>query len=240
MFEKNTYTEQEFREVVKNNYSIRSCLIALGLKGTGGNYALFRRRVKILDLDTSHFTGKGHLKGKKHDWKPKKSLDEILVSNSTYTDRGAIKKRLLEKGLLTYECSACGLSDWLGKPISLHLDHINGINNDHRLENLRLLCPNCHSQTDTYAGKNKAKKVKTTKTTKVKVKKTYSCVDCGVSVNHRSKRCKSCAGKQQTNKINWPPVEELIEMVQRTNYSAVARQLGVSDNAVRKRIKRHK
>ena len=66
-----------------------------------------------------------------------------------------MKARLIKEGYIEYKCAICGIKDWLGQPLSLQLDHINGINDDHRLENLRLLCPNCHSQTDTYAGKNK-------------------------------------------------------------------------------------
>lgn len=82
---------------------------------------------------------------------------EVFVENSTY-GRCHIKKRILRKGLIPYRCSECSSGDtWNGKPLSLHLDHVNGINNDNRIENLRFLCPNCHSQTETYAGKNKGK-----------------------------------------------------------------------------------
>lgn len=68
--------------------------------------------------------------------------------------RGHIKGRLLKAGLLKNTCQECGLSEWRGKRLSIHIDHINGIRNDHRLENLRMLCPNCHSQTETFAGRN--------------------------------------------------------------------------------------
>lgn len=67
-----------------------------------------------------------------------------------------LKKRLIDENLLENKCSECGISgEWNGKELTLQLDHINGINNDNSLENLRILCPNCHSQTNTYAGKNK-------------------------------------------------------------------------------------
>lgn len=68
--------------------------------------------------------------------------------------RTSVRRRLLMDGVLENVCSACGIRDWLEKPLSIHIDHINGINNDHRLENLRMLCPNCHSQTPTYSGRN--------------------------------------------------------------------------------------
>jgi Zn finger protein HypA/HybF involved in hydrogenase expression len=79
-------------------------------------------------------------------------LDVILRQSR---DRSTIKRRLLQAGLLSNRCDACGLSEWRGKPLSIQIDHINGIRTDHRLENLRMLCPNCHSQTETFAGKNK-------------------------------------------------------------------------------------
>jgi hypothetical protein len=80
-------------------------------------------------------------------------LEQLLVAGRG-TNRGHLKNRLISAGLLANQCSVCGISEWCGKTLTLHLDHINGKNNDDRLENLRLLCPNCHSQTDTYCGGN--------------------------------------------------------------------------------------
>lgn len=81
-------------------------------------------------------------------------LDELMTENSSY-NRGNLKRRLLNDGILKNECALCGLqNEWNGKSIIHHLDHINGVHNDHRLENLRMICPNCHSQTPTYAGRN--------------------------------------------------------------------------------------
>lgn len=74
--------------------------------------------------------------------------------------RCTIKRRLLGAGKLVNRCDLCGLSQWRGQPISIQIDHINGIRDDHRIENLRMLCPNCHSQTETYAGKNANKKLR--------------------------------------------------------------------------------
>ena len=155
---KRRYTDEEFIEAVKTSYSVRQTLIKLGLKGTGGNYYHFHTLVKRLNVCTKHFTGKGHLKGKTHSWAPTRPLEEILVENSTYTNRYKLKQRLLKANVLKYNCVECGITEWNNQPIALHLDHINGISDDHRLENLRLLCPNCHSQTDTYAGKSKGRR----------------------------------------------------------------------------------
>ena len=82
-------------------------------------------------------------------------LDEdVFVENSSYA-RHHIKRRVIEKSLIKYACSECNLEgNWNNKPLSLQLDHINGVNNDHRISNLRFLCPNCHTQQDTYAAKN--------------------------------------------------------------------------------------
>lgn len=87
------------------------------------------------------------------------NLKDILAGKFPNFGTNKLKKKMLKEGIIEKKCSWCGIADkWNGKPIILHLDHINGINNDHRLENLRLLCPNCHSQTDTYAGRGKKKR----------------------------------------------------------------------------------
>ncbi len=80
------------------------------------------------------------------------SIDRLLSSSKR--GRGHVKGRLIRAGLLTNRCEECGITEWLGKRLTMQLDHINGVKNDNRLANLRMLCPNCHSQTDTYSGKN--------------------------------------------------------------------------------------
>ena len=104
-------------------------------------------------METSHFTGRGWNVGLK--FKPKKAtpISEILVENSNFLSICKLKKRLIKEGLKENMCEICGINEWLNKPISLELDHINGNNMDHRIENLRILCPNCHSQTATYRGR---------------------------------------------------------------------------------------
>ena len=151
------HTDQEFAKAVAESTSMRQILIKLNMNASGGNYKTAKERIKKMGLDISHHTGKGWNKGGKFVPTPAKPLDKILVENSTYQSY-KLKNRLYEAGLAKPECYICGLLEWNGQKLSFHLDHMNGISNDHRLENLQILCPNCHSQTDTYAGKNKNKK----------------------------------------------------------------------------------
>jgi 5-methylcytosine-specific restriction endonuclease McrA len=83
-------------------------------------------------------------------------LERLLVPNGG--SRRNVKIRLLRSGVIQNRCVECGLSEWRGKPLSIHIDHINGVKDDHRLENLRMLCPNCHSQTDTYGARNRKRR----------------------------------------------------------------------------------
>ena len=145
-------SDETFIEIVKNACSYSDCLRALGLNTNGGSSTdVLKRRIKELNCDISHF----EQKQKKISTNVKYSLDEILVENSSYANISSLKKRLIKEEVLEYKCAICGISTWNDLPLTLQLDHINGINNDHRLENIRFLCPNCHSQTETYAGKNK-------------------------------------------------------------------------------------
>ncbi len=112
-----------------------------------------KSQIKKLDIDTSHWNRK-----KFHKIKSGISLRELCIENSWYSAKTRLKERLIEEGILENKCEECGIENfWNGKPLVLQLDHINGNNRDHRIENLRILCSNCHSQTSNFAGKNKRK-----------------------------------------------------------------------------------
>ena len=118
-------------------------------------FMTFKRKAAKMGLYEPNQSGRGTKK--RYNGKHFLTEDILAGKHSSY-GTAKVKKRLIEEGIMKCECAWCGITDtWNGKPIVLHLDHINGVNNDHRLENLRLLCPNCHSQTDTYAGKGKRK-----------------------------------------------------------------------------------
>src|SRR5262249_54207103 len=153
-----TYTDQELIAAVQASFSIAQVLRKLGLSAFGSHYQAMRRHFKRLGLDTSHFTGQAHLRGKHHNWTPSRPLAEILIRDSPHVFDSKTKRRLIEAGLLVNECYECHVGPWWrGKPLVLVLDHVNGDRSDHRLDNLRLLCPNCNSQQSTFAGKNKGR-----------------------------------------------------------------------------------
>ena len=153
---KNKKTRVEIESAAAKSSSIAGVCRLLKLVPSGGNYRIIHNAIEKYKIDTSHFTGQGwniNLKFKPFEGK---KIEEILVENSTYQSY-KLKKRLIAEGIKKSVCESCGQSEWLKQPIPLELHHINGNNSDNRLENLRLLCPNCHALTDSYRGKNKRK-----------------------------------------------------------------------------------
>lgn len=150
----NSVSKEELEKLVKESITFSQVLRTLGYREKGGRpWNNLKKRLEELNIDTSHFKGRAHETSQTQKYE----LSDILCENSTYNSNNSLKRRLLKEGLKENRCEnpECGITEWLGKPIVLQLHHINGVNNDNRLENLQLLCPNCHSQTDNFAGKNK-------------------------------------------------------------------------------------
>jgi hypothetical protein len=231
MLNDNKWNYDNLIVAVNNSISIAQTLIKLGLKPQGSNYKTLHKYISKYNIDTSHWLGKAHLKGQERI-KLRRPLEELLVKNdSSTTNTSSLKNKLITAGLLQYECKICKLSTWLNNTISLHLDHINGDSSDNRIENIRLLCPNCHSQTETYCGKKNKKDTKTNYC--------YSC-SC-VLKTQESKRCKKCEGatrRGKNTKIFWPALGTLKDMLNSQSYETVAKTLGVSSQAIRKHIKK--
>lgn len=150
------YSNERLVQALRTSRSIRQALVSIGMAPAGGNYLTAHRLIQDLGIDTSHMLGMGWNKGNVLGLVAPNTipLEDILVEGSTYTNTSRIKTRLIASGLKKACCEHCGLSEWNGQGISLELNHMNGDRFDHRMENLQLLCPNCHAQTETYRGKN--------------------------------------------------------------------------------------
>ena len=152
-----TWTDGELIGVIDKSRSIRQVLISLGLRPIGGNYQQILKHIQRLRLSTDHFTGQGwNIDGHFH---PRKAIElsELLVPNSDFQSY-KLKTRLIKEGLKEPKCEICGWAEKApGGRIPVELDHVNGNHRDNRIENLRVLCPNCHSLQTTHRGINKVK-----------------------------------------------------------------------------------
>ena len=148
------YTREVLEQAVAESASYAGVMRYLGLKPSGGTHAHLSRRIRSLGIDTSHFTGRAHTKGLPA--RNRMTWQEILIRRPADSRRVAahlLRRALIEAGV-PYKCVTCGVQDeWCGLPLILHVDHIRGDPSDSRLQEVRFLCPNCHSQTATWAGR---------------------------------------------------------------------------------------
>lgn len=215
------FTVDELKEMVANSTSIQELSKKIGY-ATKGSVSTILDRLNKYDISIEHFTGQAKTK-------VQRTPENTFIENSTATQ--AALRRLYRKGNYTpYQCAICGLPPfWNDKELTLTLDHINGINNDDRLENLRWVCPNCDRQLDTFSGRNPHKKISYNSS------EPRYCIDCGKLISYGSIRCSECAGKIN-RKVERPTKEELYNLLveYRGNFTLIGRTYKVSDNAIRR------
>ena len=217
-------SNEDFSKIVSESNSINDVILNCGYNSVAGNNCItIKDRIKNDNLDTSHFGEK------KHSTK-KYILEEILTKNSLYKNNGNLKKRLIKENILKLHCYECNITKWNNQDAPLQLDHINGDNRDARIENLRLLCANCHALTSTFCGKNTEKANKE--------KPIYKCIDCNeIKLCKDSDRCVSCL-PIKNRKIKDRPSKEVLEKeIKELGYCGTGRKYNVSDNCIRKWIK---
>jgi hypothetical protein len=218
---------------VSESVSYSEVLRKLGMRPAGGNHKTLQKYLEIWGIPTGHFDPYAHQRGERARRTP---LDEVMVENSTYS-RGHLKQRLYNEGLKARRCELCGQGElWQGTRMALILDHVNGVATDNRLENLRIVCPNCAATLETHCGRN------------VRLIAERVCEECGSSYRPRAvdqRYCSRYCGQNherphmrvprpESRKVPRPAYEQLRADLARMSWVAVGRKYGVSDNAVRK------
>jgi hypothetical protein len=231
------YTKDTLIELCKNSTSVTMVMRKLNLKIAGGTHSYISKLLKKFNIDTSHFLGRASNFGKNHTGgRSKRLADTILVDNYIERERHKILKRALLELNVKHECVECGIGPiYNNKPITLQVDHINGDWSNNKIENLRFLCPNCHSQTPNHGGK----KIKLNKTINKNIQ-CNNCIDCKKPISKQAVRCKSCKAILQQSSTSKRPTKEILEInliETKHNICAIGRKYNVSDNAVRKWIR---
>ena len=233
------YTKQEARDAVASSLCYAHALRKLGLQPVGGNHRLFREYVdEIWRIPTDHFDSERARLTMARRQRPL-PLADVLVENSTYS-RAKLKERLSESGIKCRRCELCGQGEqWCGLRMSLILDHVNGVPNDNRIENLRIVCPNCAATLDTRCGRKNRLTVDPRPCvlcermfTPHRPEQRYCCVECGCRHGNPDR-----TPKLASRKVPRPSYERLMADVASMSMLAVGRKYGVSDNAVRKWIR---
>lgn len=240
----NLYPKEQLETIVQSCYSYAEVLRKLGKHQTGGNQSLLKKYIERYQIDTSHFTGQRWQINKTSEEIARRKLDTILQENTNFKSFN-LKNRLVNNGLKENKCEICGIGElWNNKPITLELHHINGNHYDNRLENLQILCPNCHSQTNNFRNRNRNKQ--TTPIKDIKSSKISICKHCGKEFKKGRESNKFCSRECYTNFVKSLNKSEVLAITKESLYKEInncnsikelSLKFGVSRPTIRKYLK---
>lgn len=208
---------ERIKEIIPQCINFTEVLKMLSIPRQGNNSNTLKRLLDENNIDYSHFTGRARVYNNTST-----SISEYLANRVKITS-GKLRIKLLTEGLKENKCEICGITKWFGKPIVCQLHHIDGNNQNNNLENLQILCPNCHSQTENYCGSANVNKTK------------YYCKDCGKEINKGSVYCTICSHKHTRKVKDRPSKEKLLQdFKELKSFVKIGAKYGVSDNAIRK------
>jgi hypothetical protein len=236
--QRHRYTPAEARAAIAASRSWAETLRRLGYCHTGANPNTLKKRAAEWGISTAHFDPyAASNEALRYEPKP---LEEILVEGSIYS-RSNLKQRLYDAGLRDRRCELCGQGEhWRGKRMGLILDHVNGTRDDNRLENLRIVCPNCAATLDTHCGKRNRIPAEP-----------RGCLRCGISFEPKFRAEQYCSRycgtrwdrtgvpRPGARKVERPPHDQLLREIEDHGYLGVGRRYGVSDNAIRKWVREY-
>nr|DAO18395.1 MAG TPA: NinG recombination protein [Caudoviricetes sp.] len=224
------YSKEDLELIVKDSRSVKEVVRKLGYSTDSGyNGKTVKNRIEEYNIDTSHFRKRSS---------EKRTFENTFIDNSSASQHAL--RIWYKRGEYTpYKCSICGQEpEWMGKPLTLILDHINGKNKDDRLENLRWVCPNCNQQLDTTGFRNPNRIVSARNLYEKRKSEKKICPLCGNTMSPNAKMCISCYEVARKSKIK-PTREVLKSLIRTTGFMELGNNYNVTDRAIARWCKQY-
>lgn len=226
-------TKEEWQKIIDSSTSYSDILNKVNKRGDRNSYSTLRKILSSFsDLDYTKMKENAQNKL----YKGELSFDEVF-KKGTHFSTSTLKRKLIKSGIKKFEkCECCGISSWMGNPIVIQLHHKDGDNTNNEVDNIAELCPNCHSQTDSYA-KQKGNNLNNILPDVSPEKKKNYCLSCGKEISKGSKYCEECEKERRWKNSNRPPKEVLIKELENfTSYASLARKYNTTDTNIKKWI----